>query len=138
MIARGLMASFVLLAGCSGYGDLPLPVRHVAELSVSRVDLYPDAAGRVEVAPKLPDDATGEQVMVIGAPESDSVFATVINWASGPCEAPHGAANAPPGTICVVVYTDRALGDLSFNLVWVVALRASGRRFSVGGEVSRP
>ncbi len=128
----------LLISACSGYGDLPLPLRESTAMVTTWVDLYPDATGRIEVAPELPPDAAEGLITIVGSPQSDHAFAQVINWAAGPCRDETRTQDVPLGTICVAVYTDQALGATAFNLTWVVELRASGRRFTVDGEVTRP
>ncbi|MGM0575085.1 MAG: hypothetical protein ACQEXJ_05075 [Myxococcota bacterium] len=123
-----------LLSGCDGYTDLDLPRREDAGLRVEHVDLHPGAAGRIQAAVVLPDDAAGP-VVVVGQPAVGGVAANVVNWAVGPCPGFPEATEEAGLRLCAAVRTEVGLPIEGMVLGVVVESRGDDRRFTAEGEV---
>jgi len=139
--ARALVLALLVAAtlwSCTGYSDLPLPLRELAALEVESADLHPRATGRVQVVARLPEDVEGP-VVVVGhpamAPESPGV--RVVAWAAGPCSAAPPTTSGPLRLCLAVEVFDRALPEILI-VTAVVESRGDGRRFTAVGEITAP
>lgn len=124
----------LMVTACSGYDDLPLPIRETADLRIEHVERFTEGPGVVQVALDPPGDAAGPFV-VVGHPAAQSQGARVIAWAVGPCR---GQA-APSDNATRLCLTVQWSADEPLILTTVIESRADARRFTlVGAEATSP
>ncbi|MFO0748749.1 MAG: hypothetical protein U1F43_24260 [Myxococcota bacterium] len=134
LLVAALLATFT--AACSGYDDLPLPIRELGDLRVERVERFVEGPGVVQIALDPPNDAAGPFV-VVGHPAfevgTSASTGRVIAWAFGPCRGSPAPADAAL-RLCLAVQWS---GTDPATLTVVVESRADARRFTlVGSEVT--
>ncbi len=133
-----IAAALSLATGaCSGYADLPLPLREQAALAVESIAVFPGATGRAQITIDLPDDVAGP-VVLVGHPLSATPGLRVTAWAWGPCpDGPPPSDDSP--RLCLAIEADAATptpGALTLSLV--AESRADARRFTVFGDGAVP
>ncbi len=151
ILAGALPLAASATGGCDGYGELPVPHREDAPLTVEATALRAGTTGLVQLSVQLPEDASGPLV-VVGSPvvepgdgatgstdaapqASGSAPGAVQGWAWGPCDG-LGGPEGPPGPgqvrLCVAVWTP---GPGPLALALVLEARGAGRRFTARGEI---
>jgi hypothetical protein len=131
--ARAIAAGVALiLAGCDGYADLPLPLRELGPLRVERAERFSEGPGLVQIALDPPSDALGPFV-VVGHPTILSEGASVLAWAYGTCRGAPAAAD-PAQRLCLAVTLERG-GTIPGPLAVAVVVESRGdaRRFTLKG-----
>ena len=131
LLARVAAASLVTVAltACSGYDELPLPLRELGSLRVERVDRFVEGPGVVQIALDPPSDASGP-FAVVGHPAFQSDAGRVIAWAYGPCR---GGPTPSDGALRLCLAAQWATtSPVAIGLV--VESRADARRFTLFGE----
>jgi hypothetical protein len=131
-----LAAAALSASACSGYGDLPLPVREEAPLVIEAVDLTPGRTGRVQVRAELPASVSGP-MHVLASPVTFDPNAAVLGWSAGPCPNLPAPQTPDPARLCLAVVMATGVGaDRPFTLNVLFEARAQARRFTVTGEVT--
>lgn len=131
-----VVTALLAASACSGYGDLPVPVREAAPLVVEAVALAPGRTGRVQVRADLPASVTGP-IHVLASPVTFEPNAAVLGWSAGPCPGLAAPQTPDPARLCLAVVTATGVGaDAPFTVNVLFEARAQARRFTVTGEVT--
>jgi len=125
--------ALLMLVGCSGYDDLPLPLRELGELRVERVERFVEGPGVIQIALDPPSDAAGP-FAIVGNPAIQTDGVRVIAWAAGPCK---GAPTPPDSALRLCLSTQWSSIEPVVVTV-VVESRADARRFTLVGAEQSP
>jgi hypothetical protein len=130
MLASWGAAAWLLVAGCTGYSELPFPLREQATLQVEALELFPGDVGRLQV--KLDLEAVGPWVLVSN-PEILEANLSVVSWALGVCPGLGEPGADPSLRLCIAAYWDGSAAIDSISLGLIAQRVADGQRFTVFG-----